>query len=211
MRARAAAIGLIPPSPRNSWSLEMGAGRGAVVESLMSKGYRVIACDISPNLCLHLRRQFPDARVVCCDLTDVGAEAVDNIELVTMIHVLQNLKSIDDATTAIRRLPGLPHRVVLCVSNTLSLHSMWVRAFRLKAPFVRTFAPTTVRSAFAACGYEVEKEMGVGLVTPLSARRGFRWRVIGAAAARRCSLLLDRHFPEFCHFYIASFVLRGQP
>ncbi|MBX3747366.1 MAG: methyltransferase domain-containing protein [Verrucomicrobiae bacterium] len=53
-----------------TWILELGAGTGVVTQALLARGapaQRLLAIERSEALAVHLRRRFPQVRVVCGD------------------------------------------------------------------------------------------------------------------------------------------------
>lgn len=71
--------------------LEPSAGSGELVEGLVRAGWpieRIVAVELDPEWCAHLRRRFPDLAVIEGDF--LGAEVQQQIEWSSIRHVLTN-------------------------------------------------------------------------------------------------------------------------
>lgn len=187
----------IPAAAPGARALELGAGRGRIVAMLLARGYSVVAVDVSPAFVAALRERFPQVEVVQGDLARFDVD--ERFDLVTMIEVTQNLTNVE-LSGLLSRLHPRTGRLLIDISNFRSLHGWWCHVRGFQAPFVHPKTPADIAALLSAADYRTEFAAGVGLVTPLSLRRGFRTPLVPAWLADLASPL-DRLFPTRCHVY----------
>lgn len=93
--------------------LDIGASRGAFFSHIHGMGFkpRMVAVDSSPEMCDFLRRDFPEANVLCRDITNPGflsvlGEPNPTFDIVCCNYVLQFLP-IADQERVLRHICGL--------------------------------------------------------------------------------------------------------
>ncbi len=178
-------------------ALDLGSGTGTIVSYLVDRGYAVTAVEFNEDFAARLRRRFPGVRVLTSDVrTLVPSEQFD---LTTCIELTQNLdpKAFRELVV---RLRGMTTKLHINVSNSMSLHGMWVRLRRFQAPFVWQYAASELHAMLEDAGFRVTHTRGIGLVTPITLHRDFR----GTVVPRRLARLLapaDRLAPALCHLY----------
>jgi tRNA (cmo5U34)-methyltransferase len=90
--------------------LDVGASRGAFLSALSQHydmerpGVKVLACDISLDMCLHLQRDFPWAQVRQLDVSDPDHEVREHAwDIINCTYVIQFVKP-ELQTAVLRRL-----------------------------------------------------------------------------------------------------------
>ncbi len=90
--------------------LDVGASRGAFLSALEKRydmqrsGVRVLACDISLDMCLYLQQDFPWATVIQADIADQNNEVrPDSWDIINCTYVVQFVKP-EHQVTVLRRL-----------------------------------------------------------------------------------------------------------
>lgn len=90
--------------------LDVGASRGAFLQELESRydmqrrGVKVLACDISLDMCLHLQDDFPWAQVIQADIADQNNEVrPDSWDIINCTYVVQFVKP-EHQTMVLKRL-----------------------------------------------------------------------------------------------------------
>jgi SAM-dependent methyltransferase len=119
---------------RKDWVLDAGCGTGRAFNPLLSRGWRIVGCDVSAGMLEEARRKF-GSRV---DLLNVDARAIPPIcpapglpteqafQLVLLLNDVLNYMTEDDdldkAFAGVRRNLSRDHGLVLFDVNTLSLY-----------------------------------------------------------------------------------------
>lgn len=186
-------------------ALDLGSGRGRIVAQLETRGFRVSAVEFNPSFVADLRASFPRAEVIEADLRSWTPEG--EYEVATCIEVTQVL-SHPDLTRLLVRLRPHVGRLVVNISNSRSLHGIWVRVRRFQAPFIVPYTPSDLYRILQETGYRVLSATGVGLVSPLSLMRDFRGTLVSPRTSRRLSGL-DSSFPDWCHLVLVEAVPTG--
>jgi len=186
------------PDGHGKRALDIGSGKGAILEILLRKGYDVTAVEINEEFTHDLRRRYPHANVVQGDFNKVHLE--DRYDIVTAIEFIQNLDK-RSLLAFMEKVGRLTDRLVLNVSNKFSLHGIWTAARGFQKPFVFTYTPKEIKWLLVQNGFQTSFSKGIGFVTPITLLSGFRIKLIPEWFARGINAALDPLLPGACHLY----------
>jgi len=183
-------------------ALDLGSGRGAIIKILRNQGFAVTAVEFSETFAEHLRATFDGVEVLCEDVRQWSP--TKTYDLVTCIELAQVL-SHQELIALLTKLRPYTKHLLVSISNADSFHGIWVRLWRLKAPFIVNYTPDILLRILKESGYRILSDEGVGILTPVSLRDNFRLVVV---TERISSLFagLDPIFPRMCHLYLVDAV-----
>lgn len=187
----------LPPGEGKE-ALDVGAGRGTIVDFLRQKGYRAAAVEFNENFVRELRQRFPDVEVIEGDF--IGLAIGRTFDLVTAVEFIQNLNR-EDLQSFFRKVAALTDHLILTVSNKNSLHGFWAVFRGFIKPFVHVYTPKEVESLIRGAGFEIVSRRGIGLLTPITLFADFRWKLIPVWLTTLINPWADRLFPRRCHLY----------
>lgn len=183
-------------------ALDLGAGKGKIVSLLERGGFRVTAVEFNPGFVKGLRTSFPQAEVIQDDLRSWRPSG--RFDVATCIEVAQVLSHEELTALLIRIRPHVEH-LLLSISNSRSLHGLWVRLRGFQAPFIVPYTSADLHRILGEAGFRVTSQTGVGFVTPLTLLHDFRGTLISPRLAERLHAL-DGPFPDSCHLLLVEAV-----
>jgi len=132
--------------------LEIGAGLGSMSEFILDRE-RVVLTDTDPYYLERLRRRFaarPNVSVVGLHLPDaVGGVAVERLDTIICLNVLEHIADDVDSLAAMRELLQPGGRLVLLVPSLPSIYGTLDEALG----HVRRYTPAELRDKFARTGF----------------------------------------------------------
>ncbi len=179
-------------------ALDLGSGHGRVLSMLVEAGFEVTAIEFNPNFATQLRANFPDATVISTDVREW--EPTEKYDLVTCVELSQVLTHIELARLLEALRPNIG-RVIMNVSNSRSLHGVWVRLRRFQAPFIVNYTARDLTKIVKNAGYQLAFATGVGFLTPISLFSEFRVPILTRGVAVRFERL-DTCFPNLTHLFL---------
>ena len=183
-------------------ALDLGAGRGTITEYLLKKGYETTAVDLSDSFCQQIVKKLPKAHVIRADVLDMVEDppfVECTYDLVTCIELLQNLRG----SSLVRLLKGLhkiTKKLIINISNRNSFHSWWLRKRGWKNDFVYHYKPDDFEEALISAGFKITYRKGIGLLTPVSSKKGFKNQILPTKLVKLVNRL-DRFAMKHCHLY----------
>ncbi len=187
----------LPPGKGQS-ALDVGAGKGTIVNYLRHKGYRVTAVELNENFVHYLKQQFPDVEVIQGDINSVSLKGT--FSLVSAIEFIQNL---DRASLEkfFQKVGSLTNHIILSVSNKNSLHGFWAVFRGFIKSFVHVYTPKEVERMLRQAGFQVTDSKGIGFLTPITLLANFRFQIVPKWLVKMVNPVADRVFPRLCHLY----------
>jgi len=186
------------PQGNNQKALDVGAGKGTIVNYLRQKGYQVTAVELNEKFAENLRRRFPDVEVVQGDINAVSLE--ESFSLVSAIEFIQNLDR-ESLEKFFQKVATMTNHLVLSVSNKNSLHGFWAVFRRFIKSFVHVYTPKEVERMLQVAGFQITATKGIGFLTPITLLSNFRLRIVPIWLVRIVNPIADRIFPRLCHLY----------
>ncbi len=186
------------PEGNGQKALDVGAGKGTIVNYLRQKGYRVTAVELNEKFAHHLRRNFPDVEVVQGDFNAVSLNGT--FGLVSAIEFIQNLDR-QALGKFFQKLGTLTNHVILTVSNKNSLHGFWAVFRGFIKSFVHVYTPKEVDRMLQATGFQITATKGIGFLTPITLLSNFRLQIVPNWLVRIVNPVADKIFPRLCHLY----------
>lgn len=118
--------------PRGGSILDVGSGRGELMELLAAAGYKVSGCDMDEE-CLRLSRRFgPATKVNIEDISDDTFER--QYDCIIMSHVLEHL---ENPRVTLRRLAVFSKGLmIVSVPNPSYMHFVFRSLMRIKIDYV---------------------------------------------------------------------------
>lgn len=187
----------LPPGKRQK-ALDVGAGKGTIVNYLRQKGYRVTAVELNEKFAQDLKLKFPDVEVVPGDFNAVSLNG--NFSLVSAIEFIQNLDR-EALQRFFKKVGTLTNHVILSVSNKNSLHGFWAVFRGFIKPFVHVYTPQEVERMLRAAGFKITNTKGIGFLTPITLLSNFRFQLVPKWLVKIVNPIADRIFPKWCHLY----------
>jgi len=187
----------LPPG-KGKEALDVGAGRGTIVDFLRQKGYKAAAVELNENFVQELRRRFPEVEVIEGDFNRVAIDRT--FDLVTAVEFTQNLDR-EALGTFFRKVASLTDHLILTVSNKNSLHGFWAVFRGFIKSFVHVYTPKEIEAMVRAAGFEIVSRRGIGLLTPITLFQDFRWKLIPVWLTTLVNPWADKLFPRRCHLY----------
>ena len=186
------------PKGEGRKALDIGAGKGRIVNYLLEKGYEVTAVELNKEFADKLREKFPTIKVIQGDICKLKLN--EHFRLTTMIEVAQNLRQ-RDLSEILRKLAKITNHLFINISNKNSLHGKWVKFRHFKKEFVFMYTPTDIESMLRNTGFSVVYGKGVGLVTPISLFHNFKGILIPIWLAKSINKRFNKYVPKLCHLY----------
>jgi len=186
------------PSGRNKRALDLGSGKGRIVEYLIEKKYNVTAVEFNEHFAKDLKRRFPGAEIICQDVRQFKPQK--NYELTTCIELVQNLSNAE-TLQMLKRIRPATKQLFINISNSDSLHGRWVKWRMFQAKFVHGYSSKWLDDALTKAGFRITFRRGIGLLTPLTLWKGFKGCFIPVWLARTINMMFDSFFPNHCHLY----------
>jgi SAM-dependent methyltransferase len=177
-------------------AMDIGAGFGKLTGLLKGHFVKVVCVEPNPRFCSDMRRRLPGTQIIQSTIQDL---AFDNVyDLCTMIQVTQNIDG-SDLPRVIDKIARSCRRLHVNISNSQSFHGRWITTCGFKKSFVHMSSVQDFERMLTTAGFRIIYRAGVGLLTPVTARDGFKWKIVPNWAAC-CVNILDRYFTRWCHF-----------
>jgi len=187
----------LPPG-KGQKALDVGAGKGTIVNYLRQKGYRVTAVELNEKFVQDLKQKFPDVEIIPGDFNAVSLNG--NFSLVSAIEFIQNLDR-GALERFFQKVGTLTNHVILSVSNKNSLHGFWAVFRGFIKPFVHVYTPQEVERMLQAAGFKITSTRGIGFLTPITLLSNFRLQLVPEWLVKIVNPIADRIFPKLCHLY----------
>jgi SAM-dependent methyltransferase len=187
----------LPPGEGKS-ALDVGSGKGAIVVLLRERGYRVTALDLNGKFLRGIKERFPEVETLEGRFGEVPCPGP--YDLVTAVEFIQNLGP-DDLDRFFEKAAGLTGHLIVTVSNRQSLHGFWARWRGFIKDFVHVYTPREVERRLEDGGFRIVRRRGVGFLTPITWRPGFKTKLLPVWLARAVNPVADRLLPRLCHLY----------
>jgi SAM-dependent methyltransferase len=188
-------------------ALDVGAGKGKIVSFLLQKGYKVTAVELNENFVANLKQRFPDIEVINGDFNSISINR--RFDLVTAIEFIQNLDE-EKLINFLKKVSTLTDNLIFNISNRHSLHGFWVALRHFQNPFVYTYTPEEIEAIVKSIRFEISYQKGIGLITPITLLREFKFKLIPSWLAKGVNLIGDPIFPKMCHLYYFELKKKGR-
>lgn len=181
----------------NKKALDIGSGHGSIISYLVNKGYKVTAVEFNKEFVEEFKSKFPRIKVIAKDIRDVEFE--EWFDITTCIAFVQNLERAE-LLTLLTKLADTTKLLLINMSNRNSLHARWVNFRGWRNSFVFNYTPKEFRQILEQAGFKIVHRRGIGLITPISLFKNFKFKLIPVWLAHLVSKITPL-FPEICHLY----------
>ncbi len=168
--------------------LDIGCGRGLVLEYFAYRGYDAVGADISPEAVESL-----DSRGFDCRLYDIESDYIsEKFEIILCLEVLQQLYDPKAALETMRAALAEGGELVVSVPNEFHLVSRLRILFGIthlghfEHSHIRLFTPRRAREIFDKAGLKVMRKADISIAPP-------RWKWL-AALCRPLAMLMPSLF-----------------
>lgn len=193
------------PSGVGKTAIDIGSGKGTILNYLVQKGYEVVALELDSALSSRLKWRFPTANVIRADVRRAELHGV--FDLVTCIELTQNLTK-EELSNLVLRLSKVGKRLLINISNPHSFHGCWTNYRGFRADFVTEHTIEELEELLARAGFRIFHRRGIGLLTPITLYPSFRVKLFPTCLARAINHF-DKWFAEKCHLYYVEAVAQG--
>ena len=190
------------PLSNGKKALDIGSGHGKIVSYLLDKGYDVTAVEFNKEFIEELGKKFPNIKIIAIDIRNI--ELGDKFDIVTCIELIQNLDRAE-LLALLSKLAKITGLLLINMSNKYSLHARWIDLRRWRNNFVFNYTPKEFEQILEQAGFEIIHRKGIGLITPISLFKNFRWKLIPVWLATIVNKL-DQLLPRICHLYYVEAV-----
>jgi SAM-dependent methyltransferase len=187
------------PDGHGKTALDIGLGRGKISALLLSKGYKVTSIDINKSFCDEFRKKYHN-KVICADATKMDLAKLGTFDVVTCIELIPIIDPKDIPRLLIQIFYITKGRFYTNISNMDSLHGMWIKFKGYKNDFIHMDNVNSFRTLLRLIEFKTVYETGFGFITPISAFKGFKGKLIPIWFAKMAEPL-DDVFKGYCHLY----------
>ena len=188
--------------------LDVGSGYGNTIMIFASLPWKIVAIERYLEIAERLKERLTEAEgidfeIYIGDIQDFYAEWQGGLrmrfDLATMILTTQYMDP-EQLRRSLTFLSYMTNHLLLDVTNRNSLYGLWTMIRGWKSPNAYYYTPREIESMLVEAGFRINYTVGVGFLSPLSLRKGFKSTVIRPWMTAM-TWFLDRMFPRRCHLY----------